>query len=1072
MKISRFSVKHTPVLTMILIALALFGIVSLSSMNMEFIPDISLPQVFVISIYPGASAEDMERMVTDVLEDDFVTLPDFQSMTSQSMSSVSMVSITFNDSVDVYDQLDEVRNRISELRSSLPSGLQGDPIALVGGATMLPIFTFKVEGNDDIAGVTRYIEDELTPMIARIPGVSSIEVDGGLEPRVSIRLRLDDMAARGISPLTVFQLLSASNVSMPLGTADSGEVSINLRYDGEYSDISEIRMLPVGASDEGTIIRLQDIADITMENAGSDHSVFSYGEDVVVVSVSKRADGNTVQIANQMQEILARSEAETGGALRYEVISNDADIVLASLRNVIESGVMGILIAILVIYVFLNDGRATFVIGLSIPLSCFFSFILMKLFGITINLMSISGVVVALGSIVDASIVVLDQVYRYYQMEKDGVGIHSVTQSIYLGTDIVDKSVIGSNLTTVVVFIPLAMLSGIVGSILRDVSLTFMFSIFSSLIVAIVFVPYLLKKFLKEDGNRQPKKDFILVRGVAGLERGYRFALRQCLDHTPFALMIVLLVLALTIYSITQVGMAFIPSTDNNDFYINASFPYGYTPEKTRAAMEQIEDILIENVPELKTDLVYSGKSVEAMSFSTESNQGGIHAVLVPVEERERGIHEIIRDMQYRLSAAIPDATISVENGGFDYLVGYISGGGGYGITLVGDDTELLYSEAERIRDFLSDDPEVITASINTSYDSRTTVMDASYEYLSSLGLTSYEAAMTSAILFNGMDIGTYTDAVSDERYGIRLSSDAVDRAVDESLLSSIKLYTQAGSMVSMGEVADLVEQTDLSVINHSDRSTTMTVTARLTGESTTNVANRVAAYLAENPLAAGITTQKGGIEELIADSMGPVFKALLIAIFLVYMVIVLIYERFDQPFLIMLTVPFCVIGVVVSLAVFGSSMNMVSIMGIISLVGMLVNNGIIMVDYINQLETKSRLDAANAKEMKVDETDRLLIGFMAYDDEMKTLVDNIAEGAGSRLRPILMSALTTILGVVPMAVATGEGAEVYAPLGQVIMGGLTTSTFITLFLMPMLYFVLERHKIRKILRNKTQEDK
>ena len=182
---------------------------------------------------------------------------------------------------------------------------------------------------------------------------------------------------------------------------------------------------------------------------------------------------------------------------------------------------------------------------------------------------------------------------------------------------------------------------------------------------------------------------------------------------------------------------------------------------------------------------------------------------------------------------------------------------------------------------------------------------------------------MTSAILFNGMDIGTYTDAVSDERYGIRLSSDAVDRAVDESLLSSIKLYTQAGSMVSMGEVADLVEQTDLSVINHSDRSTTMTVTARLTGESTTNVANRVAAYLAENPLAAGITTQKGGIEELIADSMGPVFKALLIAIFLVYMVIVLIYERFDQPFLIMLTVPFCVIGVVVSLAVFGSSMNM-----------------------------------------------------------------------------------------------------------------------------------------------------
>ena len=1069
MKISRFSVKHTPVLTMILIALALFGIFSLSTMNMEFMPDISLPQVFVISIYPGASSDDMERMVTDVLEDNFVTLPDFQSMTSQSMNSVSMISITFNDSVDVYDQLDEVRNRISEMRSSLPAGLQGDPIALVGGATMLPIFTFIVR-TDDINGTTRYINDELLPEITKIPGVSTVSVEGSTEPEISIKLHLDDMAARKVSPLTVFQLLSTSNISMPLGTADSGDISINLRYDGEYSNIDEIRMLPVGASDDGTVIRLQDVADVTIETSGDDYSIFSRGEDVIAISVSKRADGNTVQIAGMLRDIISQSEAETGGAIKYEVISDDSSMVLASLMNVIESGVMGILIAILVIYIFLNDGRATFVIGLSIPLSCFFAFIAMRLCGITINLMSISGIVVALGSIVDASIVVLDQVYRYYQMEKDGAGLYSVTESIYRGTDIVDKSVIGSNLTTVVVFIPIAMLSGMVGTILHDVSLTFMFAIFSSLIVALVFVPYLLKKFLKEKGSRQPKKDFILVRGVANLEKGYGFALRQCLDHTPFAFMIILLVLALTIYSLTQIGMAFIPSTDNGDFYINVTFPYGYTPEKTRQAMEDIEDILVAKVPELRTDIVYSGKSVEALNFSTEANQGGIHAVLVPVEERERGIHDIIREMQYEISAAVPDASVSVENGGFDYLVGYISGGGGYGITLVGEDTEELYREAERLRDFLASDPEVITASINTSYDSRTTVMDASYEYLSSLGLTSYEAAMTSAILFNGMDIGTYIDDASDDRYNIRLSSDATERAVDESLLSSIRLYTQAGSAVSMSEVADLSEKTELSVINHSDRANTMTVSARLTGESTSAVAARVEQYLAENPLADGITTQKGGIEELLADSMGPVMQALLIAIFLVYMVIVLIYERFDQPFLIMLTVPFCIIGVVVSLAIFGSSMNMISIMGIISLVGMLVNNGIILVDYINQLETKSRLDAANAKEMKVDETDKLLVGYMTYEEEMDTLRNNIVKGAGSRLRPILMSSLTTILGVVPMAIATGEGAEVYAPLGQVIMGGLATSTFITLFLMPMLYFTLERFKIKRILRRKSKE--
>ena len=731
---------------------------------------------------------------------------------------------------------------------------------------------------------------------------------------------------------------------------------------------------------------------------------------------------------------------------------------------------MGVIIAILVIFVFLNDLRATFIIGLSIPLSCFFTFIVMKIAGISVNLMSMSGIVVALGSIVDASIVVLDQVYRFYQQEKDGKGLYSVTQSIYHGTGIVDKSVIGSNLTTVVVFIPLAMLSGIVGQILHDVSLTFMFAIFSSLLVAIVFVPYLMKKLLREDGSRKPKKELLFVRGINNLEKLYNRALAACIEHTPFVIVIALLIFGVTVYSLTQLGFAFIPSTDNNDFYISIELPYGYTADETEAVMQKAERILVENVPELKTDVVYSGKSIEVFSFSATKNQGGIHAVLVPVAERDRDIHEIILDMQYRLSAEIPDAKINVKNGGFDYLVGYISGGGGYGLTLVGNDSRELYQEADRIRNFLLTDPEVISASVNSSFDARTSVIDASYEYMSSLGIPAYEAAMSSAILFNGVDAGTFRDQDSDERYDIRLTSDASERPVDESLLSSLKIKTQAGSTVSFSEIAELTEEQTLSSINHSDRALTITVSAQLTDESTSGVTRRVNEYLRENPLQNGITTETGGIGELLDESMGPIMRALVIALFLVYMVIVLIYERFDQPFMIMLTVPFCVIGVVVSLAVFGSSMNMVSIMGIISLTGMVVNNGIIMVDYINQLEKQNRLDAAKAASIEVDDADRVLIGFMSFDDEIKHLKENVRVGTSSRLRPILMSALTTILGVIPMAVATGEGAEVYAPLGQVIMGGLTTSTFITLFLMPVLYFVLERHRIRKFMRRKGLE--
>ncbi len=1062
MKIASLSVRHSVVLSMILIALAVFGFFSIATTNLEFIPDISMPQIFVIAIYPGASAEDVEEDVVSVLEEDFVTLPDFKSMDSQSMNSAAMITITFRDGVNPEDQLNEVRNRISLLMPDLPSGLQGEPEALIGGATMLPVVSFSVKSEGDIAALSEYIDSTLRPRLTRIPGVSSISVSGSVEPEVSIKLRMDDMNARGISPLTVYQILSYSNISMPLDTAVSSGRQIDLRFDGRFDSLDDIASLAVGATDSGDIIRLSDVADISLSYQGEDYYVTSGGEDIIVVEVSKRTDGNTVQITNAVMDILRESEAETNGALEYQMIKDDSSLVMSSLRNVIESGVLGILIAVLVIFLFLNDAKATLAIGLSIPLSCFFTFIVMKIAGITVNILSISGIVVSLGSIVDASIVVLDQIYRYYQeADENGKGRYSVVESIYHGTSIVDKSVIGSNLTTVVVFIPVVLLSGLVGDILHDISLTFMFAIGSSLLVAMVYMPYLLKHFLRDSDVRQKKKDSFVVKGLIKVEKGYGSALGFCMEHTPFIIVIAVLVFAITVYSLTSLNISFIPSTDNNDFYVSVSLPTGYTLDETKEAMDKAEAILREKVPETEAVVVYSGRSVDALTVASSPNQGGMHVVLVPVNERERDIHEIIREMQYEITAAIPDADVEVKNGGFDYLVGYMSGGGGYGLTLIGEDENVLYEYAEGLHSFLLDDPEVLSASISSNFDSSAAVMDASYEYLSSLGLTAYEAAMTTAIVFNGMDTGIYHDAATDGRYNIHISSDAADGGVSQRMLDSLVLYTQAGSAVSMDAVSDLVMETELSSIDHTDRAVAMTVSAQLTGESTTAISRRVESYIASHPLPDGVTTSVGGIDELIGDSMGPLLQVLLISLFLVYMVIVLIYERFDQPLLIMLTVPFCVIGVVLSLALFGSSLSMVSLLGVVTLGGMLVNNGIILVDYINQLEDESRKNEADRIGVAVQEGEKL-IGHLSYESEMSMLFDNIKRGTATRLRPILMSSLTTILGVIPMAFATGEGAEIYAPLGQVIMGGLTTSTFITLFLMPTFYFILERHKIRK----------
>ncbi len=1072
MKITRYPVAHPAIIAMTLLALGVFGLMSLADTNTEFLPDISNPMVYVVTIYPGASSSDIESSVTDILEEDFVTLPNFKSMSSQSINSASIVSITYQDGIDPYDEIDEVRNRIDDLIDDLPSGIQGRPYALVGGTSMLPIASFVVESEGgDINAISDYVENTIKPQLSQIEGVSTITVNGSRSARVDVKLRMDDMDSRGISPLSVYQMISASNYSIPLDSVSFQGTSIDAKYDGNFSNVKEIGDLPVGYSIDGGIIKLSDVADISIDYQEGDYRVSRNGKDVISVDICKRSDGNTIAITDKVKEIAAAEEVKSNGALKITMVSDDSTLVNSSLSTVIQSGVMGVLIAILVIYIFLSDWKATIIIGLSIPLSIFFTFIGMKLCGITVNLLSLSGIVVALGNIVGAAILVLDQVYRFYQStDEDGKALYSVNQSIFNGTDGVIGSVMGSGLTTIVVFVPIAAMSGLVGQILKDVSVTFMLSLAASLLVAIIYIPFLMKKLLKEDDDkRKPARDNIIVKGLKRVEKSYARSLYFAEQHTPFMLVAAFLILLLSLYVLPNMQFSFIPSTDNGDFYINVSLPDTYSLDDTEAVMKRIEQMVISEVPEMKTDVVFSGKDMSPMSQASK-NTGAMHAVLVPVKERDRDIHDIMLSMQEMLSAAVPDATISVENGGFDRLISLVSNGGGYGLTLVGNDAEELYSEAERIEQQLLTYKEVMTTSINASNDAKTAVINGTYDYMSSLGVPSYEAGLTSAILFYGTDIGKFTDKDTDERYDIHLSSDIQDKPLTAERLNDIKVHSLAGATIPLSNISTLDLDEGLSQINHDDRATSITVSATLTTESTDGVTAKINRYLEENPLKSGITAKTSGLGDLVSSSMGPLVQALLVAMFLVYLVMVAVFERFDQPLLIMLLFPFCIIGAVLALTIFGSSMSIVSILGVVSLVGMLVNNGIVIADYVNQTRKAEREEELRKKGIGFDEYTETL-GMLSYEEERAILDKQTAEGSASRLRPILMSTLTTVLGVIPMAVAKGEGAEIYAPLGQVIMGGLATSMIITLYVMPVYYYILERIKLRRAYKGKRSSE-
>ena len=1037
MNFSGFAIKHPAVIAMMLIVLIVFGIYFVLGMNVEFIGDMSLPSVIVITTYPGAGAEQVESEVTDILENDFVTLPDFRNVTSSSMNSVSMITLTFADGVNPYDQLPEVRNRISRLMESLPDGLSGEPWAVIGGASMMPIFTFSAEGGNDSARVTEYIKDFIIPKITRISGVSEVEISGGKELQVSITLRLDDLVSKQISVTNVYQSLSYGNVNLPIGTADYESRTIGLKYAGGFSSIEDIMNLPVGSA--GTqIIRLSDVADVKLDYPSESFYMTDGEKSIITVSVSKRQDGNTLSIINQVKDVLHEIEAETNGALTFNIVSDDSNMVKSSLSTVIKSGIGGIIMAIIIIFLFLADFKATLIIAFSIPLSILFAFLGMKIFGLSINLMSLSGIVVALGMVVDGSIVMLEQVYRYYGK------LPTKEAAIKKGAGEVTSAILASTATTVVVFAPIALLTGIIGMILKDMAITIICALAASFFVAVLVVPFFMRIILKDNKGADTKRERKFDLWLAKTEQLYKQALGWCIANRKYIIVVSVCVLVLTVLIAGALGLTFIPSTDSGDFYVNLDFSRGTQIEQTDRKMRQACEIIKETVPEIKNAVYYTGRGQSGFSTSASENQGYVHIILVPVSQRKRDVHEIMILVQEKIAAQIPDVTVSVENGGFDKLLSYVSGGGGYGLTLEGEDLDLLYETAQRIKKYIEQDSDVLSVGLDTTFDTSTMVIDMNQESLSSLGISSYEAGITSAILFRGLDAGVFKDDENDKSYTIRMESDKTGKSVTTDDIANVHLIAPTGQSVSLSNLANIHIDESVSQINHTNRAKTITITARMRSEDTAGLNTRVKAYLKNNPLPQGVKSSEGGLMELLTDAIPPMITALGIALFLLYTVMVLQFERFRQPLLIMVSIPFCIIGVILGLLMFGSSMNLVAMLGVIALGGIVVNNGIILIDYMNQLRSENPCTT---------------------EEELKETVIN---GSSTRIKPIAMTTLTTMLGVVPMAIARGEGSEVYAPLGQAIAGGLLTSTLITLFIIPVLYYMTEKRHLDKRTKRQT----
>lgn len=1025
MILSDYSVKHPVVISIILVSLVLFGAIAYANLNREMISSVGLPQANVLTTWPGAGAKDVERAITRPIENQLSTLAGVSSMESVSKDSFSIVKLEFKDGTDVYGKLPEIRELLNVVTADLPENVEGAPEIIIAQAnSLLPIYSVRIDSTAAPADLARFIDDEVAPTLARIPGVSKINVQGKTEEELRIELDLERAQARSVSALEVYEALRYANADFPAGRADFRSRELAFTAKGAFSDLDEVRNLAVGFKD-GSYIYLKDIAEVSIAPKKKSVRIRSGGADAVVLDVLKRDEGNTLEIVAEVRARLDELADRHGNAFRFKVVADQSAMTEKSLDTVIVSALTGTLLATLVILFFLHDLRATFIIGLSIPLSVLFSFIAIFLSGQSLNLLTLAGVTVAIGLIVDNSIVTLENTWKRYEATGDR------KLAAREGAGEVGGAILASTLTSISVFFPLIFLEGIIGIIMKDLSLVIVYALTASALMSVVVVPFLSSLMLRAE--HAPRKNPLVIAvdsridcALDALGAAYRRALAAMLDDKRLLASIAVGVLVSSALLFSTLPISFIPPTDTGEFEIYIEAPRGYSMERTQAMVDRIDTVVADLVPEIDGAAYYVGAS-GSLAIAGSPNQAFGRIRLKPARERSRAVHQLIPLVQKELSTRIPDGNITVLNGGFDALLALATGGQGFQIEVYGNDLEDVVAAADAARDRLAADPDVLKAENSTGFDSEQLFADLSQEYMGRLGVTPYEAGLTARILLNGVSTGYFSG--NDDRVPIRLVSDLSREALDAETLNRITLRSRGGATISFAAFADMEARPAISSINKKNRSISVNVRGYLFGEDQSGVSERMRAAMEAMDLPPGVKWETSGTSKLITDSLSSLTLMLGIAIFLVYAVMVIQFERYLQPLIIMAAVPFCFIGVVVGLLVFGSALSVIAMLGLITLGGTVVNNAIVMVDWVNGLRRRDGVELREA----------------------------LVSGAADRLKPILMTTLTTLFGVLPMAIAAGDGSEVYAPLGQVIFGGLLTSTMITLFIVPALYEAVEK---------------
>ncbi|UOR11286.1 efflux RND transporter permease subunit [Halobacillus amylolyticus] len=1005
MKLVNLSVKRPVGVIMIVAAILGLGFVSLRSLTIDLYPDIELPIAVVSTSYEGAAPQEVEKLVSRPVESAVSSLEGLEVLQSQSQAGASLVMMQFSTGVDLDSTLLEVREKVDQVTGALPEGA-GEPNVLRFDPQQLPIMTIGLSG-DTPANLQQIAESQLVPHFERQEGVASVSIEGGRTREVQVLVDRAQMAQYGLDSQTIIQALNASNQSASAGSIKKGQKDLQIRINGDYQSIEDVRETIV-QSPEGARVTLDQIADVEENFAKSNTVSRVNGNSSVVLSFLKKTDSNTVETADNVTAAIDEAMADLPEDVELEVVLDTSEFVKTSINSVVKNIIIGGIISVFVLLLFLKSVRATLVIGISIPIAIISTFTLMFFTGETLNVLTMGGLALGIGMMVDSSIVILESIYSYRQRG------YSIVEASKQGASELAPAVIASATTTLVVFLPIIFVEGIASELFTPLALTISFALIASLAVSVTLVPMLSSKLLTKPIKTSGRREWF-DRLLEKVTNGYRKLLRKVLTFRKTTVAITVACIAGSIALIPLIGTEFIPPSDQGQVSIRVTMPEGTAIEETQELTNQVDQRLEEFSDVIDVSyLTIGGGGIGGGVGSSSSDFGSYTIQLVDPGERERTTAAVVEDIDEALGGLA----------GADISVGALEAGLGTGaplqVQINGPEYEVLDQLSQQIV-YLMEDVDGVSELTSSTEEGRPEMqIDVNRQKAAQYGLSDQQVINQVQLAFSGQIATRYREGGNEIDVRLILPKEERQTIAD---LEGMSVQTPSGSIIPLATIADLTQvQGPVSLLREGQQPQ-VNVEAEVVDRDLGSTTEAVQAQLDSLNFPDGYSYSIGGQAEDMRDAFGDLALALVFSIFLVYAVMAIQFENFLFPFIIMFSLPATIVGIAGGLFITGLPFSLPAFVGIIMLAGIVVNNAIVLVDYINILREKS-----------YDRTEAIL------------------EAGPDRLRPILMTTLTTILGMLPLALGIGQGAEAQQPLAVTIIFGLTVSSFFTLVLIPVVY--------------------